>query len=77
MDATFDVMVLQDESGGYIAFVPELPGCHTQGDNLEEVSRNVKEAVELYLETMSGAEKKELLRFKPDFVALQKIKAHA
>ncbi len=77
MEATFDVMVLQDESGGYIAFVPELPGCHTQGDSMEELSRNVKEAVELYLETMSGAEKKELLRFKPDFVALQKIKAHA
>ena len=47
----FDVVILEDESGGYVAFVPALPGCHTQGDTLQELMDNVKEAVELYLET--------------------------
>ncbi len=53
----FNVVILEDESGGYIAIVPELPGCHTQGDNLDEVLKNVKEAIELYLETLSKEEK--------------------
>ena len=41
-----------------MASVPELPGCHTQGDTLEELMGNVKEAIELYLETMTEEEKK-------------------
>lgn len=38
--------------GGYVAFVPTLPGCHTQGETLEEAERNVKEAIEAYLESI-------------------------
>ena len=49
----FDVVILEDETGGYVAFVPALPGCHTQGDSLDEVLRNVREAIELYLETLN------------------------
>jgi len=44
---------LEDETGGFVAFVPALPGCHTQGDSLDEVLRNVREAIELYLETLN------------------------
>jgi len=40
--------------GGYVAFVPALPGCHTQGETLEEAERNVKEAIELYLESLTA-----------------------
>lgn len=40
------------ESGGYVAFVPALPGCHSQGDSLEEATANIKEAIELYLESL-------------------------
>jgi len=58
----FDTIIIEDESGGYVAFVPALPGCHTQGDTLQELMENVKEAVELYLETLTEEEKKELLR---------------
>jgi len=36
---------------GYIAFVEELPGANTQGDTLEEARENLREAVELVLET--------------------------
>ena len=71
----FSVVILEDESGGYIAVVPELPGCHTQGDNLDEVIKNVKEAIELYLETLSEEEKKELLSRR--VVGLQRVKTVA
>jgi len=39
--------------GGYIAFVPSLPGCHTQGESLEEAEKNIKEAVQVYLESLN------------------------
>jgi len=71
----FDVVIIEDETGGYIAFVPALPGCHTQGDSLNELMDNVKEAVELYLETLTEGEKKELLKQK--VIGIQKVKALA
>ena len=40
------------EDGGYIASVPSLPGCHTQGDSLEEAEKNIKEAIEVYLASL-------------------------
>ena len=71
----FDVVIVEDESGGYVAYVPTLPGCHTQGDTLQELMDNVKEAVELYLETLSEEEKQELLRQR--VVGIQKVKTLA
>ncbi len=71
----FSVVILEDETGGYIAVVPELPGCHTQGDSLDEVIKNVREAIELYLETLSDEEKEELLNRR--VVGLQRVKAVA
>lgn len=71
----FDTIIMEDETGGYVAFVPALPGCHTQGDTLEELLENVKEAIELYLETLTEEEKKELLRQR--VVGIQKVKALA
>ena len=71
----FDVVLLEDETGGYIALVPALPGCHTQGDTLPEVMDNVKEATDLYIETLSEKEKKELLKEK--VVGIQKVKVLA
>jgi predicted RNase H-like HicB family nuclease len=68
----FDVVLLEDETGGYVALVPALPGCHTQGDTLAEVMENVKEAIDLYMETLTEKEKKELLREK--VVGIQKVK---
>ena len=42
--------VFQRVPEGYIGFVEELPGANTQGDTLEEVRDNLKEAVQLALE---------------------------
>jgi len=71
----FDVVILEDETDGYIALVPALPGCHTQGDTLEELMKNTKEAIELYTETLSKEEKEDLPRQK--VVGIQKVKALA
>ena len=38
--------------GGYVAAVPALPGCHPQGDSVEEAETNIREAIELYVETL-------------------------
>ena len=46
-------VVIEKDEYGYYAFCPELPGCHSQGDCTEEALENVKEAVDLYLETLS------------------------
>jgi predicted RNase H-like HicB family nuclease len=71
----FDVVLLEDETGGYVAIVPALPGCHTQGDTLSEVMENVKEAIDLYWETLTPQERKDLLKEK--VVGIQKVKALA
>lgn len=37
------------EAGGYSASIPALPGCHTQGETLDEVRANLREAAEGWL----------------------------
>jgi predicted RNase H-like HicB family nuclease len=54
-------IVIEKDEYGYYAYCPELEGCQSQGDSLEEVTANIKEAIELYLETLSEEEIKESL----------------
>lgn len=49
-------VVIEKDEDGYYAYAPELPGCQTQGDTLDEVLANIQEAVELYLSTLSLAD---------------------
>lgn len=49
-------VVIEKDEFGYYAYCPELEGCHSQGDSLEEIMRNIKEATELYLETLPQEE---------------------
>lgn len=51
MATKYHVLVEKDEDGWYVGSVPELPGCHTQGETMEELMANIREAIELYLET--------------------------
>ena len=46
------VLIEKDEHGFY-AWCPELKGCQSQGNTLEETMANIKEAAELYLETLT------------------------
>ena len=54
-------VVIEKAENGYYAFCPELEGCQTQADTFEEVMANIKEAIELYLETLSEADRKSYL----------------
>jgi predicted RNase H-like HicB family nuclease len=51
---SYSVFYEQASDGGYVALVPALPGCHTQGETLEEAERNIKEAITLYIESLAA-----------------------
>jgi len=44
-------LIYDPEYKGYVADVPELPGCMSQGKSIEAALENVKEAIELFLES--------------------------
>ena len=43
-------IVIEKDKYGYYAFCPEMKGCQTQGNSIDKVLSNIKEAIELYLE---------------------------
>lgn len=47
----FKVIVHEAEEGGYWAEVPAIPGCATQGESVEELLENVREAIMACLST--------------------------
>lgn len=55
---TYSYSVFYEEApeGGYVASVPALPGCHTQGETLEEAEENTIEAIEVYLESLAESQ---------------------
>lgn len=44
------IILKKQKEGGYTIFVPSLPGCISQGKTKKEAIKNIKEAIELYLE---------------------------
>lgn len=48
--SNFKVIIEQDEDGIFVASVPAIPGCHTQGQTYEEALKNVREAIDVCLE---------------------------
>jgi len=53
-------IIFEKDEDGYFVYCPELEGCHSQGDTFEEAMENIKEAIELYLETLSENERNSL-----------------
>ncbi len=49
-------VVIEKDEKGYYAYSPELEGCQSQGGSFEEVMANVREAVALYLDTLTDEE---------------------
>ena len=47
----YNAVVQEEKEGGYSIWVPALPGCCSQGETFEEAVKNIKEAIELYLES--------------------------
>jgi len=50
----FRVLVEPDEDGVFVAEVPSLPGCISQGKTREEALRNAREAAQLYVESLAA-----------------------
>lgn len=46
------VIIEADEAGGYTVSCPSLPGCHSQGETIDEALANIREAIELYIEVL-------------------------
>ena len=58
------IVLEPQEEGGFTAYVPSLPGCISQGETKEDAIKNIKEAIELYLE----ADTNELVEFSGEKV---------
>ena len=54
------IILEEQEEGRYTIYVPSLPGCISQGENLEEAIANIREAIALYLE----ADENEIIVYK-------------
>jgi len=65
----FTVLIEKDENGIYVAEVPDLKGCYTQGDSVEEVMKNIKEVIEMCLEEQNVTPN--------EFIGVQKIEVNA
>jgi len=64
----FTVLIEQDEDGIYVAKVPDIQGCYTQGKTVPEVLERVREAIQVCLE----AEEVESLKF----IGVQRIEVN-
>ena len=49
----FKVLIEKDEDGWFVATVPSLPGCISQGKTEKEALSNIKEAIELHLTALA------------------------
>lgn len=64
--AIFNIIIEKGEDDYLISEVVELPGCHTQAKNMDELLKRTKEAVFLYL-------KEQKVETKNNFIGIQKI----
>ena len=64
----FYVVIERDEDGYYVGEVPQLKGCFSQGDTIDELLTNIKEVIELCLE-----EQEESNKNLSEFVGIQKV----
>ena len=63
----YNVIIEKSEDGWYIATVPEIQGCYTQGKTISEVLERIKEAIEVCLE----ADGEDIVPRK--FIGIQKV----
>ena len=62
----FYVIIERDEYGYYVGEVPQLKACYSQGETIDELMANMKEVIELCLETKSDEK-------IPEIIGIQKI----
>ncbi|WP_414566125.1 MULTISPECIES: type II toxin-antitoxin system HicB family antitoxin [unclassified Anabaena] len=67
MKREFNVIIERDADCYFVASVPNLPGCHTQAQTLDELIERIREAIELCLEFEED-------QLEPlDFVGIQRV----
>ncbi len=59
---SFTAVFVEDPEGGYSAFIEEIPGANSQGETLEEAKENLKEALQMVLETNKILSQKNILK---------------
>ena len=75
MTHEFTIIIERDpESDWLVGSVAELPGCYSQAPNLVELESNMREAIQVYLETL---DEQEALGPFPTFVGLQRLEVAA
>ena len=75
MTHEFTIIIERDpESDWLVGSVAELPGCYSQAPNLTELESNMREAIQVYLETL---DEQEVLGPFPRFVGLQRLEVAA
>jgi len=67
METDFTILIEQDEDGIYVAKVPNIEGCYTQGKTVQEALERIKEAIEVCLK----ADNQEINPMK--FIGIQQI----
>jgi predicted RNase H-like HicB family nuclease len=67
----FTVLIEQDEDGIYVAKVPDIIGCYTQGKTVEQAMERIREAIQVCLE----ADEEEILPLK--FIGVQQLEVLA
>lgn len=67
MAREFYVVVERDEDGLYIGEVPQLRGCYSQGQTLDELMQNMKEVIALCLDELGSFD------VLPEFIGVQKV----
>ncbi len=72
MERTFHILIEKDEDGGFIGKAVELKGCISQGDTLDDLMKNMKEAIELCLE-VEREEKVSISEEHIQFVGVQEL----
>lgn len=68
----YNAIFQKEKEGGYSVWVPSLPGCVSQGETFEEALKNIKEAIELYLED-SPKEQEYFVDIRDQFMVPVKI----
>lgn len=67
----FTVLIEQDEDGIYVARVPDIPGCYTQGKTVEQAMERIREAIQVCLES----DMEEILPMR--FIGIQQLEVKA
>ena len=67
----FTVLIEQDEDGIYVAKVPDISGCYTQGKTVEQAMERIREAIEVCIE----ADTEEIIPMK--FIGIQQLEVKA